>query len=568
MSKKFVIVVADNNEVQYCRAVCKLADGTLVDDDFDLQSGITNSTDAAINYYLEEYSGYVNKPILILPYNLVGAGGRSTLVQSYGVYPDVPIVTAFYPSGALPSLPAALSLDPNRLSHLVLVSGGVSGLSDWFTGAGLEFVEEATVQYLSGGSNVTSFAITNVTDQGGGVARISSAGIHNYAQTNMLIHIAGVSGFANDINGKRTIVAKGTGYVDVTFTLGAGTFSGPSANAKFHWPSGAISVVAAKLNKIMRERDCGFWEARYCARETGSEDGTHGNTTGYGSIDVDAAIAFADSVPDDPYDTLGSIGTLSLSVVEGVATFTHPEIVNAKQAILYKGNSAIKSFAAGVNTAIGNFMLGRQLSHEYYPIELGNHNYKLVGYRGSQATSDSNTVNTNIQSLADKPTEPVYPIGLTAYYWRGAQLMSSVIESITQIVTNPDNNNVGVEVTSYALANGESVTENNLFASERHAQAHLLGDYLNAIAPIGINTYETRADMCGQDFRGTDFTYDSNDYDFTGAIVANSNFEGATMPAAYTGEGGLEDWLDVLAYCDKKSTIWITGNTVEEELAA
>lgn len=71
MSKKFVIVVADNNEVQYCRAVCKLADATLVDDDFDLQSNISNSTVAAINYYLEEYSGYVNKPILILPYNVV-----------------------------------------------------------------------------------------------------------------------------------------------------------------------------------------------------------------------------------------------------------------------------------------------------------------------------------------------------------------------------------------------------------------------------------------------------------------------------------------------------------------
>lgn len=568
MSKKFVIVVADNNEVQYCRAVCKLADATLVDDDFDLQSNISNSTVAAINYYLEEYSGYVNKPILILPYNVVGPSGRNTLAQSYGVYPDVPIVTAFYPSGELPSLPSALSLDPNRLSHLVLVSGGVSGLSDWFTGAGLEFVEEATVQYLSGGSNVTSFAITNVTDQGGGVARISSAGIHYYAQTNMLIHIAGVSGFANDINGKRTIVAKGTDYVDVTFTLGAGTFSGPSANAKMQWVSGAISVVAAKLGKIMRERDCGFWEARYCARETGSEDGTHGNTTGFGSIDVDAAIAFAGSVPDDPYDTLGSIGTLSLSVVDGVATFTHPEIVNARQATLYRNSTALYSFAVEGDTNLGNHMLGREFSFVHHPIQLGNHNYKMVGYRGSQVTSDSNTVNTNIQSLSNKPAEPIYPIGLTAYYWRGAQLISSVIDNIAQVVNNPENNNVGIELTSYILANGETVAENKLFASPRHAQAHLLRDYLNALAPIGINTFEAKEDMCGQDFRGTDFTYDSNDYDFTNAIVASSNFEGATMPSAYTGEGGLENWLDVLAYCDKKSTVWITGNTVEEELAA
>lgn len=566
MGKKFVIIVPDVAETEYCRAVCKLIDNTLVDDDFDLVAGITTTMDLAVDYYVEQYGGYSQKPILILPYNLVGSGGRSSLAQSYGVYPDVPIVTAFYPSGALPSLPAALSLDPNRLSHLVLVSGGVSGLSDWFTGAGLEFVEEAPVQYLSGGSNVTSFAVTNVTDQGGGVARISSTGIHFYALNNMLIHIAGVSGFANDINGKRTVVGKGTGYVDVTFTLGAGTFSGPSANAKFQWVSGAMSVVAAKLGKIMRERDCGFWEARYCGRETGSEDGVHGNTTGYGSIDVDAAISFADSVPDDPYDTLGSIGTLSISVVDGAATFTHPEIVNAKQVTLFKGSTALRSFASETDTLIGSTMLGRELGYVYYPVELGNHNYKMVGYRGSQVTSDSNTVNTNIQSLEDKPAEPIYPIGLTVYYWRGAQLMSSDIDNITQVVTNPENNNVGIETTKYTLTNGETVTENNLFASRRHAQAHLLLDYLNVIAPIGINTYEAREDMCGQDFRGTDFTYDSNDYDFTNAIVANSNFEGATMPAAYTGEGGLEDWLDVLAYCDKASTIWITGNTVEEEL--
>lgn len=566
MAVKFVIYNDYQSECEYCRAVCKLADPELTDADFHLVytgAGFTsNSMATTVEYYRENYSSAYPKPLLIMPINLSSPSGRASLVDSYLDYPDIPIVTSFYAYGALPDLPAALALDPDRLSHLVLVGGGVSGLSDWYTGAGLEFVEEATIQYLNGGSNVTSFAVTNVTDQGGGVARISSTGIHNYASVKMKIHIAGVSGFANDINGKRTIVAKGTGYVDVTFTLGAGTFSGPSANAKIQWVSGAISVVAAKLNKIMRERNCSFWEARYTARQTGSASGTHDVTTGYGSIDADDAIAYDLSVPGDPYDTIGEIGTLALSVVDNAATFTHPEIVGAKQAVLYANDVALFTWDPALQ------LLGRTLTYVHYPISLGNINYKLVGVRGSQLTANSNTVNTNITELTGLPEAPIYEVGFLTYYWNGADLNSSQVASVNQLVSNPENNNVGVVETIYVLEDGAAIPETRLYASANDALAGLVpGFYLNAVVPLSVDVFVPAGDLAGQDFRGTDFTVDG-DYDFTGGIVANTNFDGAILPTAYDDLEGLELFLSQVAYCNVKTTIWVNGLTVEEELEA
>lgn len=566
MAVKFVIYNYYQNECEYCRAVCKLADPELTDADFAFRyyegPEFRDSMLEIVSWYRDNYGSAYPKPLLILPQNLSVSNGRNSLVDSYLEYPDVPIVTAFYATGALPSLPAAFALDPDRLSHLVLVGGGVSGLSDWYTGAGLEFVEEATIQYLNGGSNVTSFSVTNVTDQGGGVARISSTGIHNYALANMKIHIAGVSGFANDINGKRTIVAKGTGYVDVTFTLGAGTFSGPSANAKIQWVSGAISVVAAKLNKIMRERNCSFWEARYVARQTGSASGVHDVTTGFGSIDADDAIAYDLSIPADEYDTIGAIGTLALTVTDGAATFTHPEIVDAKQAVLYANDVPLFTWD------VAGQLLGRSLSYQYYPISLGNINYKLVGIRGSQLTANSNTVNTNITELTGLPEAPIYEVGFLTYYWNGADLNSSEVVSVNQLVSNPENNNVGVVETIYVLEDGAAIPETRLYASANDALAGLVpGFYLNAVVPLSVDVFVPAGDLAGQDFRGTDFTVDG-DYDFTGGIVANTNFDGAILPAAYDDLVGLQLFLTQVAYCNVKTTIWVNGLSVEEELEA
>lgn len=60
-------------------------------------------------------------------------------------------------------------------------------------------------------------------------------------------------------------------------------------------------VIAGKLFKIKVERNCDWWEARYCARTTASGNGVWNKNDGYGIIDVDAAINYSGEIIDNPY---------------------------------------------------------------------------------------------------------------------------------------------------------------------------------------------------------------------------------------------------------------------------
>ena len=66
----------------------------------------------------------------------------------------------------------------------------------------------------------------------------------------------------------------------------------------------------------MDGRDCGFWEARYCARITAdrNEPNRPANTiwhnlNGFGKINVANAIAYNGSIPADPYLNNGNVYT-------------------------------------------------------------------------------------------------------------------------------------------------------------------------------------------------------------------------------------------------------------------
>lgn len=61
-------------------------------------------------------------------------------------------------------------------------------------------------------------------------------------------------------------------------------------------------VIAGKLYAIKVGRNCGWWEARYCARKTASQGGVWDKYNGYGVINVADAIAFVGTIPPDPYD--------------------------------------------------------------------------------------------------------------------------------------------------------------------------------------------------------------------------------------------------------------------------
>ena len=59
--------------------------------------------------------------------------------------------------------------------------------------------------------------------------------------------------------------------------------------------------VLAKILKIKDTLGCSWWEARYRARMTASENGVWSLNNGYGKPDADKAIAYTGVIPYDPY---------------------------------------------------------------------------------------------------------------------------------------------------------------------------------------------------------------------------------------------------------------------------
>ncbi len=60
-------------------------------------------------------------------------------------------------------------------------------------------------------------------------------------------------------------------------------------------------TIAGQIAKIMNYRNCGHWEARYCARMTSSRNGNWDEKDGYGLIDVNAAIVYSKEIAPDPF---------------------------------------------------------------------------------------------------------------------------------------------------------------------------------------------------------------------------------------------------------------------------
>jgi hypothetical protein len=89
--------------------------------------------------------------------------------------------------------------------------------------------------------------------------------------------------------------------------------------------------VAGQIAYIADERDCTIWEARYCARITASENGIWHETNGYGKIEVEAAIAYAGSIPEDTYKThIGVVGVITATrTYDGNISVTAGAVENA-----------------------------------------------------------------------------------------------------------------------------------------------------------------------------------------------------------------------------------------------
>lgn len=570
MAIKFLISNFYTAERNYVKAVMKAVDAELTDDNFELYAG--GSIYQGIDYARTLDSG--DTVILVAPetaqYDISNSFGLYPTHTYVEAYPDVPIITAFHsPNDPGAGAPTTLEIYPDELTPAILVGGGQGGVSDFYVGEGLEFVDEAQAQYLNGSSLVTSIPIQNITSSGGNTDIYSSTFQTLLPKVGDYIYLTGVTGFADNPSGRFKVTFVAGPYVRIAHTAGAGTYGG-GATLKKEWVSGAIAAVAAKVGKIMRERDCGFWEARYCARETASEGGTHDVTTGFGEIDVDAAIAFAGAIPADPYDTLGAAPVVTASTVDSlIRRFSFPAVANAKEYRIFR--NGVKIHGSGDNTTdlrqkIANIHGKDPYVFDYTPVPLGDIDYVVKAYRDSQVTSDSNTVTSDFDSLVNLPPDPKFAVDATIYYFKNGNFKNGVVESITQEVSNPDNDNTGIWVTKYKLTNGDTVDETNAYISTNQALYYFKDGYINEIQYVGLNTYDLKTDLCGHDFFGADFTTDGYDFDFTDCIVANTTFENATMPAAYTGGGGAAAFVAACEYVDVDTVIWTDGNPISESL--
>jgi hypothetical protein len=97
--------------------------------------------------------------------------------------------------------------------------------------------------------------------------------------------------------------------IPVIITSGAGDTQNRTAygNGLEFWDvadtsSESCCVVAGKIYKIQRSLNCSWWEARYRARMTASNNGVWDKFNGYGKINVNSAISYAGEIIPDPYD--------------------------------------------------------------------------------------------------------------------------------------------------------------------------------------------------------------------------------------------------------------------------
>ncbi len=570
MAIKFLISNSYASERNYVKAVMKAVDAELTDDNFELYAG--ESIYQGIDY--ARTIDTADTVILVAPetaqYNIATSQGLYPTHTYVEAYPEVPIVTAFHSlSDPGATAPTTLEIFPDELTPAILVGGGQSGVSDFYKGEGLEFVDEAQAQYLDGSTLITSIPIQNITADGTNANIYSSTYQLLGPKIGDYIYLTGVTGFASNPSGRFKVTFVGDTYVKVVHTLGAGTYGG-GATLKKEWVSCAVAAVAAKIGKIMRERDCGFWEARHCARETASAGGTHDVTTGFGEIDVDAAIAYSDPIPDDPYDTLGAAPTLSSSVVDDLTfRFSFPEVTNAKEYRIFADGVQIHSSQDGTTDErkmIANIHGIDPYTYDYTPVPLGDIDYVVKAYRDSQVTSASNTVTSEFDSLVNLPPDPKFAVDATIYYFKNGNFKNGVVESITQEVSNPDNDNTGIWVTKYKLTNGDTVDETNAARTIGQALYKFKGEYINEVLYEKVNVYDRRTDMCGLNFDSASFVDVGWDYDFTDCIVANTTFENATMPAAYTGGGGAAAFVAACEYVDVDTVIWTDGNPISESL--
>lgn len=559
-----------DNEFYYCKEVCKLADDTLTENDIQK---LYENTFAEVFEWMRKNAN-PDTDILIVPLS----GINTKINDFFQIYPDVNLCMPFSAESfiGLTSFPSALSLNPNEIPAIIAIGGGKDGSSDWFTGAGLEFVERALLYAADQTLEQTTLHATveAITNLGGGVMKIQTTLGYINSPLGYKFHLSGVtSTFQNNPNGVHSPIEvhqSGDPYdptqnwVKVNFNLGTGSYTSGGA-IDLEWMSGAASNAAAKIHAIAKGRGCTIQQARRIARLTASEGGVHSNSTGYGVIDVNAAVAYNGAVPADYYDILGPADTLSVRFdAKGGADFTHPEIENAKQIWFYNGTKIEDKITMNPGQS---FLLHKD------KVKLYAQNYSVRGYRDGNQTAASTAAATNKMRTAGFPKlSRIWNTSFNGYRIENGSIKNlGSISKITYKVRNPALETVPRTDIELKLSSGLKRAEKNVFITPTEVCANLLfkygSGYFNKQQILSIDPYVTGVfdEYVGIDFRGADLTA-GGDVSFVGARLAYVNLSDATLPAAVSD---LSDFIDTVmnngGYIDYSSVIWTDGELISEK---
>lgn len=271
-------------EGPYLKAVAKSVYPGLDDDNFEAWDDLHAPIRPIFNSISERYKNLPAEqwPIIVMP--TANFEAINNLIKNE--YPE--------PNGlniVIPYISFATTYMPNTYNtvatfKVALVAGGFD-FNDWTKGNKFDFIDSAEIQYVNPEPK-TQYPISAIT------STATSTTIYNgtlpyHVRVGWLVWL-NLKGSTGQVYQRYNVtnVSSTGGYITVNPPINIGTFI--SGTAQVNYLSGVTGVVATKLKQIMIGADCSFNEAIEYARATASNNGVRNNETGYGRINVNAAI--------------------------------------------------------------------------------------------------------------------------------------------------------------------------------------------------------------------------------------------------------------------------------------
>lgn len=585
----------DNSENGYLIALAKYIDPLLTDD--MIGSGIFSTRNEALNYVSRNYPSF--KPIVAAPYGhrAVYSGDN----KEWKYYPNVMVVQPYLPDdlfvtkvgGSYPGEPPPQIYDrPEEYkTPAVIVGYGDTNEIRWIGGNKVEFIAATPPR-----PSLNQYPITSITQHNSTTVRITCETTLANSQApffwsnGVVIKLVGFSGTSNDLNGWHILKNKATVYLggsgldalyrttaDIDFNFGTGT---PVLGVgQITFLSDLAAIVATQLNMIRRGRaelngECSWWEARYCARMTGSQGGVSDDKVGYGEIDTVSAIAYSDPIAPDEYLSVGSVGTLAGTYNSGTKKMiiTIPFVENALKYYLVKDEGTenqatilfydILDSPPNPKLAIDPDLT--EMVYTYTNLSLGDHTYKYYAEGLTDKTIYSNVLTSSIPELVVTKLYR-FNIGQTVYCLNadGSITFEAIVNKIRRVL-NPQNDDRGVIEDIYIMQSGRRYTESKIGVTIRHLLWKCLGGgYFNTgvidISGIQLDPFMPVIDICGWNLSGADLS----ELNFAEYYFHGCNLTGATLPFDITSK---EDFMAIAKGYDPVTTIYEDGNPIDELL--